>query len=157
MQPITTHVDSSDGTATITCPVCNNQKRISVATLKYKKHVLKARCSCKTVFNVLLNYRSHYRKSVSLSGIYRTFCQYDKCKGLTYITNISLGGLQYHVIGLNRLYPGGIIDLDFQLDDKQLSPIKKQAVVRYSHDKVVGCEFIAKGDSDRALAFYLRF
>jgi hypothetical protein len=156
MQSITTHVDS-DGTTAITCPVCSSQKRISVATLKHKKHVLKARCSCKTVFSVLLNYRRNYRKPVNLSGTYKTFRQYYKCKGLTQITNISAGGLQYSVIGQNRLYPGCIIDLDFQLDDKQFSPIKKRAVVRHSHDNVVGCEFIAKGDPDRALAFYLRF
>ena len=156
MQSITTHVDS-DGTTAITCPVCSNQKRISVATIKHKKRVLKVRCSCKTVFSVQLNYRSHYRKSVSLSGTYKTYRQNEKCKGLTQITNISTGGLQYCVVGLNRLYPGSVVDLDFQLDDKQLSLIKKRAVVRYSHDNVVGCEFMAKGDSDRALAFYLRF
>jgi len=155
MQTIKTHVDS-DGTAAITCPVCNNQKRTSVSTFKQKKHVLKVRCSCKTTFRVLLNYRSHYRKSVNLSGIYTTLYQYDRCKGLAQITNVSAGGVQYRVVGLNRLHPGSIIDLDFQLDDKQRSPIKKQALVRYSHDNVVGCEFVDKGDSDRALSFYLR-
>ena len=156
MQSITTHVDI-DGTTAITCPVCSIQKRISVANLKHKKNVLKARCSCKTVFSVQLNYRSHYRKSVNLSGTYKTFRQYDRCKGVTQITNISAGGLQYRVVGLNRLFLGGIVDLDFQLDDKKLSQIKKRAVVRYSHDNVVSCEFMPTGESDRALAFYLRF
>ena len=152
---ITSHVDNSDGTAAITCPVCSNQKRISVAKLKHKKHVLKVRCSCKTIFNVLLNFRGHYRKSVSLSGVYRTYRQYYKGKGLAQITNISISGLQYRVVGLNRLIPGSFIDLDFQLDDKLHSPIKKRALVRYSHENVVGCEFFPKGDSDRVLSSYL--
>lgn len=152
---ITSHVDNSDGTTAITCPVCSNQKRISVAKLKYKKHVLKVRCSCKTSFSVLLNFRRHYRKLVSLSGVYRTHRQYYKCKGLAQITNISASGLQYSVVGFNRLIPGSFIDLDFQLDDKQQSPIKKRALVRYSHENVIGCEFFPKGDSDRVLSSYL--
>ncbi len=155
MQTVKTHVHS-DGTATITCPVCSNLKRISVATFKHEKHVLKVRCSCKTSFRIFLDYRRHYRKSVSLSGTYATLHQYRKCKGLMQITNVSTGGLQYHVVGLNRLFPGCILDLDFQLDDKQCSSIKKQAMVRHIHDNVVGCEFVEKNGSDRALAFYLR-
>ena len=155
MQTVKTHVHG-DGTTTITCPVCDNLKRTTVATLKHEKHVLKVRCSCKTIFRVLLDYRSHYRKDVSLSGTYRTLYQYDQCKGVMQITNISAGGLQYHVMGLNRLHPGSILDLDFHLDDKQCSPIKKQALVCYVHSNVVGCEFVDQGDSDRALSFYLR-
>ena len=155
MQTVKTYVHS-DGTTTIICPVCSNLKRTSVTALKCEKHVLKVRCSCNTVFRVLLDYRSHYRKPVNLSGTYTTRYQYNQCKGLTQITNISTGGLQYHVVGLNRLHPGSILDLDFQLDNKQHSPIKKQALVRYTHKNVVGCEFIDKGDFDRALAFYLR-
>lgn len=72
------------------------------------------------------------------------------------ITNVSTGGLQYNVVGLNRLYPGCILDLDFELDDKNNSQIKKQALVRHVRDNVVGCEFVDTGTSDRALAFYLR-
>ena len=128
--PITSHVDNSDGTTAITCPVCSIQKRISVSKLKHKKHILRVRCSCKTIFSVQLNFRGHYRKPVSLSGVYRTYRQYYQCKGLAQITNISIGGLQYRVVGLNRLIPGGFIDLEFQLDDKQHSPIKKRALVR---------------------------
>ncbi len=146
----------SDGTTTITCPVCSSQKRTSAATLKCEKHVLSVRCRCKTVFKVLLDYRKYYRKPVSLSGTYTTVYQYEKCKGLAQITNISTGGLQYSIVGLNRLHPGCILDLDFLLDDKQCSPIKKQALVCYVHSNVVGCEFIDKRGPDRALAFYLR-
>ena len=155
MQTVKSHV-YSDGTTTITCPVCSNLKRTSVATLKYEKHVLKVRCRCKTIFRVLLDYRSHYRKPVNLSGTYTTLYQYDKCKGLAQITNISTGGLQYRVVGWNRLHPGSILDLDFQLDDKNCSTIKKQSLVCYVHSNLIGCEFIDKGTPDRALAFYLR-
>jgi len=154
MQTIKTHVHS-DGTTAITCPVCSRLKRASVATFKDEKHVLKVRCSCKTVFRVLLNYRRHHRKIVCLSGTYKTLYQYDQCKGVMQITNISAGGLQYRVIGLNRLLPGSILDLDFQLDDKQCSSIKKQALVSYVQSNVVGCEFVDQGDPDRALSFYL--
>lgn len=156
MQSITTFVNS-DGTTAITCPACSILKTVSVNKFRHKKHVLKVRCSCKTFFNVELNYRLHYRKSVNLSGTYKTFRQYDRCKGITQITNISAGGLQYRVVGVNKLFAGGVVDLDFQLGDKNNSRIKKRAVVRYSHNNVVGCEFMHRGESDRALGFYLRF
>lgn len=156
MKTIKAHIDS-DGTTIVTCPFCSSQKRTSVTSLKHERHVLKARCSCKNVFRVLLDYRSHYRKSVSLSGTYTTLYQYHKCKGLMQISNVSAGGLQYHLVGLNRLFPGCILDLEFQLDDKQCSRIKKQGIVRHVYDNVVGCEFVDNKASDRALAFYLRF
>ena len=73
------------------------------------------------------------------------------------ITNISAGGLQYHIIGLSPLHPGIMLDLDFELDDKQHSSIYKQAMISYVHRNVVGCEFVDKGDPGRALAFYLHF
>jgi len=73
------------------------------------------------------------------------------------ITDVSAGGLQYHLVGLNRLFPGCILDLEFQLDDKQRSQIKKQGEIRHVCDNVVGCEFVDKKTSDKALAFYLRF
>jgi len=155
MQTVTSHV-LTDGTTTITCPVCDRLKRASVAGRRYEKHVLNVRCRCKTVFRVLLNYRRHHRKSVSLSGTYETLYQYDQCKGVMQITNISAGGLQYRVIGLNRLGPGSILDLDFRLDDKKRSQIKKHALVRYAYKNVVGCEFVDRGDSNRSMAFYLR-
>lgn len=156
IQTINTYVNR-DGTAAITCPVCSCLKTVPVNKFKNKKHVLKVRCSCKTIFNVELNYRLHYRKPVTLSGTYKTFRQYDKCQGIIKITNISLGGLQYRFLGVNRLFPGSIVDLDFYLDDKKHSQIKKRAIVRYSHDNVVGCEFMQLGDPDRSLGFYLRF
>jgi uncharacterized C2H2 Zn-finger protein len=155
MQTVKTHVHP-DGTTTITCPVCSRLKRVSVAGRRHEKHVLRVRCRCETVFRVLLNYRRHHRKTVSLSGTYKTLYQYDQCKGVMQITNLSAGGLQYQVIGLNRLGPGSILDLDFQLDDRRRSQIQKHALVRYVHKNVVGCEFVDRGDSDRALAFYLR-
>ncbi len=157
MQTIKTHVHS-DGTTTITCPVCSRLKRTSVATYKHQQHVLRVRCSCKTIFRVLLDYRKHYRRDVSLSGTYKTlFYQHVQCKGAMQITNISAGGLQYHIIGLSPLHPGIMLDLEFELDDKQHSSIYKQAMISYVHRNVVGCEFVDKGDPGRALAFYLHF
>lgn len=72
------------------------------------------------------------------------------------ITNVSTGGLQYNVVRMSRLFPGCILDLDFELDDKNHSQIKKQALVRHVRDNIVGCEFVDTGASDRALSFYLR-
>ena len=145
-----------DGTTIIICPVCNRAKKITVFLKKFKKNALKARCSCTAVFKVQLNYRSHYRKLVSLSGTYETRNQYDSCKGPITITNLSQGGLQYSFAGVNRLQPGNVVILNFQLDNKQHTPIKKHAMVRSIHDNVIGCEFFEQKKMNKALAFYLR-
>lgn len=157
MQTVKTHV-RKDGTTTIACPACSSKKRTSVATFKYEKHVLKVRCSCKSIFKVLLDYRSYGRKIVNLSGTYTTRYQYDQSKGPIQITDISTRGMQFHIDGLNRLYPGTILVLDFQLDDKQRSPIKKQALACYVDNNVVGCEFInifSKEKPGNDLAIYM--
>lgn len=155
MQTVKSHIRNDD-TTIIICPACNRAKRISVATFKRKKHILKVRCSCKTVFKVQLDYRNHYRKSVSLSGIYETLYQYDQSKGAMDIIDLSPGGLRYNVIGVNRLQTGFVLALDFQLDDKQRSLIKKQAMVRSVNSNVIGCEFFDQENINKALAFYLR-
>ena len=108
-----------------------------------------------TIFKVQLNYRSHYRKLVSLSGTYETLHQYTYSKGAMSITNLSHGGLQYNIGGVNPLQPGYVLILDFQLDNKQLTPIKKYAMVRSVYDNVIGCEFVEQKDANKALAFYL--
>lgn len=154
MQAVKSHVQN-DGTTTIICPVCNRAKRISVAVGKYKKNRLKVRCKCKTVFKVRLNFRNHYRKLVSLSGTYETLHQFHYCKGHMNITNLSQGGLQYSTAGVNRLEPGYVLILNFQLDNKQETPIKKHAMVRSVNDNVIGCEFFVQEDINRPLAFYL--
>lgn len=108
-----------------------------------------------TVFKVQLNYRSYYRKLVSLSGTYETFHQYIHSRGAMSITNLSHGGLQFIIGGVNRLQPGHVLILDFQLDNKQLTSINKLAMVRSAYDNVIGGEFFKQEDVNNALAFYL--
>jgi len=73
-----------------------------------------------------------------------------------HITDISPGGLRYTVLGVNRLQTGFLLDLDFQLDNTQHSPIKKQAMVRSVNSNVIGCEFFDQENFNKTLAFYLR-
>lgn len=154
VQTVKSHV-RNDCTTSIICPVCNRAKSISVAVQKNKKNALKVRCRCKTVFKVQLNYRSHYRKLVRLSGRYETLHQYHYCKGHMNITNLSQVGLQFSIADVNRLEPGYVLTLNFQLDNKQQTPIKMCAMVRSIHNNVIGCEFIVQEVVNRPLAFYL--
>ena len=71
------------------------------------------------------------------------------------ITNLSQGGLQYSIAGVNRLEPGYVLILNFQLDNKQQTPIKKHAMVRSINNNVIGCEFFEQENVNRPLAFYL--
>ena len=153
--PVTTFV--KDNKATIICPACNKAKTVQVASFRQKRHHIRVRCACGEIFTVLLDFRSHYRKSVNLSGTYEIKHQREKAKGAIHITNISLSGIRFTVSGLNLLQPGYLVSLDFQLDDRKQSCIRRLAIVRSVHGNRVGCEFIREeGQQDRDLAFYLR-
>ncbi len=155
MQVVISHV-RNDGTTTVTCPVCNRAKRTAIGpSAAYKHNALKARCSCNAVFKVQLNYRSHYRKAVRLFGTYKTVYQDNVSKGAMDISNLSKGGLQYSFAGVNRMQTGSIIALDFELDNRQQTRIKKYAMVRSVNGNIIGCEFVDQDHSDKALAFYL--
>jgi len=61
------HVDG-ENFATISCPYCGVKKRIPAEKFKGQQHKLTVRCKCANHFDVQLNFRRYYRKSVALPG-----------------------------------------------------------------------------------------
>lgn len=147
---------SNDLTTTLVCPNCSRAKKISVAKYLHIKHTIKVRCTCNTVYNVHLNFRRHYRKQVRLTGTYRTIHQKPASRGAIIINDISPGGLSFAVSGKNKLETGYVLELQFELDDRDKTALTKQVVVRSINGKLVGCEFIQDRPLEKALAFYLR-
>ena len=146
----------NDLTTTLVCPRCRRAKTISVAKYLHIKHTIRVRCTCNTIYNVHLNFRRNFRKQVRLTGTYQTVHQKPASRGAIIINDLSRDGLSFTVSGSNRLEVGHVVLLQFDLDDREKTSLRKQAVVRSVNDKVVGCEFIQDRPLEKALAFYLR-
>lgn len=156
MQEIKVHVHGKE-TAALTCPSCGLRKDIAVEQFRQGRHTITARCRCQSVFNVLFDFRQHYHKPVKLPGAYEILGSGLGKQGLIQIHDISLGGMGFTTSGLHDIRPGQELLIDFQLDDKQKTSLKKQVIVRSVRQNTIGCCFKYPADMEKALGFYLRY
>ena len=149
--------------ATFTCPECKKTKTSDVS--KYSKSnkdvKLKVNCSCGHSFPVLLERRSFYRKkSKDLPGTYNHINPEKQLKkGKIAVIDISRGGLRFKVNAPPSFSVGNKVSLEFRLDDKNNTNIKKDVIIKnISENNVVGSEFYSLDPSDpidKILGFYL--
>ena len=152
---IKVHVRDNN-TATLICPVCGAIKHLSTENLLHGRHTVSVRCRCQHVFSVLFNFRRHFRKQTSLPGTYSITNPAGGGGGIVHINNISRGGLGFTVSGMHRIELGQELMLEFQLNDRKKTQLKKQAIVRSVQQNTVGCQFKDKTDMERDLGFYLQ-
>lgn len=145
----------ANNTATIVCPACGATKNINTQQLKGNRHSVKVRCRCNTVFDVQLDFRRSYRKSISLPGTY-TILQDEQGGGVIHIRNISTGGIGFTVSGVHRLKKGQLIGVEFQLNDKSQTTLRKKAVVVSVNKNQIGCQFSSSEETGKALGFFLK-
>ncbi len=145
-----------DNTVTIVCPVCKTTKQISAAPYLHKKHSIKIRCVCDAIFTVQFDFRRHYRKQTSLRGTYRIIDSPETGGGIIHIHNISRSGLGFTVSGLHTMQEKQTIQLEFRLNDKNLTRLTKQATIQTVHNNFIGCQFVDQDSLEKALGFYLR-
>ncbi len=155
---------NSKNLAAIKCPHCQSIKLVSVDKFKGVKHSLKVKCSCNNSFSVSLDFRERYRKSTNIDAKYVKIdkdvkaadMQIEpnlKCK----VADLSLSGLALTIIGSHDLQVGDELLVEFTLDDKSNTYIKRKAAIRVVGQGFVGCQF-DESDSpafDKALGFYL--
>jgi len=155
MSLLTIHV-RADNSATLTCPSCGLVKHFSAAPYYSTRHTMTVRCSCKTSFTILLNFRRNFRKPTNLPGTYQIISPGSVGGGIMKVTNLSRGGAEFTVSGVHNLAKDQEILIEFQLNDKKQSVLRKQAVVRSVRQNVIGCEFEFFGEMDKALGFFLQ-
>jgi hypothetical protein len=147
-----------DNKVIITCPHCNSKKEAPVEIFKGKKHCLKIKCSCKEHFEVNLEFRKKMRKKTNLHGKCTNHSQRDS-RGDIVVKNISMGGLEFSTMEIDRFKEGDELTVKFKLDNAERTTIKKEVnvltVKKSSHS--VGCEFEKSSDIalDKDLGFYL--
>ena len=147
-----------DHTAIVSCPYCNSRKEIPVEKFKGNKCCLKIKCSCKEVYTLNLEFRKKIRKKVSLSGKFTNHSQNNN-RGDIIIKNLSLGGLEFSTMEIDRFRNGDELTISFKLDNEEKSTIKKEVTVCSvrKQSNAVGCEFTRSSNIalDKDLGFYL--
>jgi hypothetical protein len=145
-----------NNTATIICPACNTARHINAEPYRYKKHNIKVRCHCGARFCLSLDYRRHYRKLISLPGTYAVTTPGKIGGGVIHIRNISRGGLGFTVSGLHHMEKDLTLILEFHLNDKNQTKLRKEAQIRSVKGNYIGCQFPENDVVEKALGFYLQ-
>lgn len=177
MADVKAYIQSNE-TASFTCPECRYTKVIRTAKIPGHKTLVKVRCDCGTVINVNLEHRHHYRKKADFPGTYSilahnhgdndqagsksvklpgTYAIVGRGQGniQMMVTDISMGGIGFAVTGTHYIKKGQIIDIHFELNDRNQTQVnKKVEVITVTKDKV-GTRFLDTKDIGKALGFYL--
>lgn len=142
-------------TATIVCPACGATKNINTQQLKGSGNTFKVRCRCNVIFDVQIDFRQTYRKQVNLTGTY-ILLRDGQGGGDIHIRNISTGGIGFTVSGTHQLKKGQVLGIEFQLNDKNQTTIRKKTVIVSVNKNQIGCRFSASEETGKALGFFLQ-
>lgn len=140
---------------TIICPACANAKTIPVNKLPKHQFSFKARCNCDHTFMVKLDFRKSYRKSTNIPGIYSVYHPKED-EGPAKVIDVSLNGICFEAMGNHSLKIGQKGFIDFMLDNKRQTRLKKEFAVRSVNGNIFGCEFVKEQAYEKDLGFYLR-
>ena len=152
---------AENNSVTVVCPKCNATKTAGVSQFKSldRRVTLKVTCTCENVYSVFLERRRSYRKELHLSGNFVFKPSGGRLQqGKVSVMNISQGGLQLEFNVMPKIKVGEIFEVEFTLDDKQQTLIKKEVAVKRVADKIVGVKFCSidpSDPSDKAIGFYL--
>lgn len=146
---------NNENKAVFTCPACTKARTMDVSRfLALKTNArIKAKCPCGHAYSVILERRKHYRKATRLAGAYSA--NNDQRELPVTVTNLSRSGLEFTTSCVKNLKAGDRGDIEFRLDDKNKSLIKKKVVIRKIEEKKIGVEFSFLDEYDKALGFYL--
>jgi len=153
MSDVKVHVRDNN-TATLVCPACGTVKIIAADKFRQGNHTIKVQCRCQQTFSVLFDFRRHYRKQVNLPGTYVILSAGGG--GIINITNISRGGLGFTISGLHGIKENQKLQIEFQLNDKKKSVLKKQVIVKSVLQNLVGCQFLDNVEMEKQLGFFLQ-
>jgi|WetSurMetagenome_2_1015567.scaffolds.fasta_scaffold133167_2 hypothetical protein len=126
----------------LVCPHCGMYRPVSVTKVRVLGKPVKARCTCGQSFVVEFERRNLHRKAISLPGSFRKPDSTDLGYGDILVEDLSRGGLAFRVVGQGGVEEGDLLDLQFQLDDPERTPVRVRVLVRHILDEKVGCEFV---------------
>ena len=152
---------TENDSAIFVCPKCNATKSADITQFKPldRRVSLKVTCTCGNVYSVFLERRHSYRKETHFSGNFFFKPSGGRLQqGKVSIMNISQEGLQLTFNVMPEIHVGDIFELEFTLDDKQQTLIRKEVTVKRIMAKSMGVKFCSidpSDPSDKAIGFYL--
>jgi hypothetical protein len=145
-----------DDKAVIVCPACGIAKDVDVGKYRNAPHTIKVNCRCGISFKVLLDFRRSYRKMTNLAGTYAMISPASGV-GNILVKNVSLTGIGFEVSGHHSIQTGQKALVEFTLDNRKETLIKKKVTIRSVRGTFIGGEFHQDQAFEKDLGFYLRF
>ena len=149
---------SSQQMATFVCPKCSRSKTVNVSKYAHLDKMIKinVKCPCGHAYTSILEKRKQYRKETHLSGTYVHFQDGRPVnRGLMTVKDISATGMKLQLNVQLVCDLGDPLDVEFRLDNRNRTLIKKRVIVRNLSDPYIGVEFGPTEALDKALGFYL--
>jgi hypothetical protein len=149
---------TSQQMATFVCPQCSRSKTVSVSKYANVDKLIKinVKCPCGHAYTSILEKRKQYRKATSLPGSFIHFLDGRPInRGVMTVVDISATGMKLKLSAAKGFAVGDHMEVDFNLDDKHRTLIKKRVIVRNVNDPFIGVEFGPAEALDKALGFYL--
>ena len=149
---------SSQQMATFVCPKCSRSKTVSVSKYAHLDKLIKVnvKCPCGHAYTSILEKRKQYRKETHLSGTYVHFLDGRPAnRGLMTVKDISANGMKLKLNVELICDVGDLLDVEFHLDNRNRTLIKKRVIVKNISGPDIGVEFGPTEALDKALGFYL--
>ncbi|MDM8517632.1 PilZ domain-containing protein [Desulfobacterales bacterium HSG16] len=152
---------NNDDKAMFVCPSCGKEKILDVSRYKDvgKTVRLKRICSCGYSHIVLLERRKFYRKSVAIPGIFMKENERETRKML--VIDLSRSGVKIETEEGVTLKLGERLFVEFRLDNRQKTLIRKEVFVRSVFGRQAGTEFCSRNHDnpidkayDMAIGFF---
>ncbi|MFV0439351.1 MAG: PilZ domain-containing protein [Desulfopila sp.] len=147
---------NEEGKATVICPNCSTVTTLSVGQLRERQHLVKIRCTCSHTFKINLDFRKCFRKPTSLEGRFQ-MTPPAAGSGMVKVSDLSLDGLCFETGGGQRLQVGQRGVIEFTLDNRKRTQLKRRFVVMTVSGNTIGCKFAEESAFEPDLGFYLRF
>jgi hypothetical protein len=146
---------NSENKAIFTCPQCTKSKTIDVSKILFSTNTisLKIKCPCGNIFPVKIERRKFYRKETNLRGVF--LLENNSKEFPMTVNNISRSGIQIKSSKTENLKLDDQVLVQFRLDDKSRSLIKKKGTIRRIEGMNIGIEFSYIDEYDKILGFYL--
>jgi len=149
---------ASNNTATFRCPECGKVKVTDVSRYAAtdKKITVNCTCVCGHRFKCRLEKRKQYRKGVNFPGKFTLMGEKGpEDTGRLNVIDISSTGIKFKLTVPRTFAVGTTLRVEFQLDDRRRTLLRKRVIVRNVSGAFVGASFHPNEMDDRNLGFYL--
>jgi hypothetical protein len=120
-------------------------------------HRFKVHCKCGHVTQIELEKRGQYRKETDIAGSYRVFESQETPpdSGTMTVVDISRVGVRLKFSSFPKIHPGDMVNIKFNLDDKNRSFVNRDVIVKNIKAPYAGARFHRTHDMDNILGFYM--